>query len=92
MASPKVYRLGREWTAVCSALQIKRRFTKIRHPWTNDKAERFNCTLQTEWAYATTWTSDDQRTAALTDFLTRYSTRRGHSALGGQPPISRLAA
>jgi len=88
----KVYRLGKEWTAVCSALQIKRRFTKVRHPWTNGKAERFNRTLQTEWAYATAWTSNDQRTAALTDFLTRYNTRRGHSALGGQPPISRLAA
>jgi len=38
----RVYRAGREWTAVCSALHIKRRFTKVRHPWTNGKAERFN--------------------------------------------------
>lgn len=88
----KVYRLGQDWTAVCSALQIRRRFTKPRCPWTNGKAERFNRTLQTEWAYARAWTSNEQRTAALTDFLDRYNTRRGHSALNGQPPISRLAA
>ena len=59
---------------------------------TAPKAERFNRTLQNEWAYATAWLSNDQRTAALTDFLDRYNTRRGHSALGGHPPISRLAA
>ena len=88
----KVYRLGHDWAAVCTALQIRRRFTKPRCPWTNGKAERFNRTLQTEWAYARPWTSNDDRTAALTDFLDRYNTRRGHSALGGRPPISRLAA
>ncbi|WP_261860803.1 integrase core domain-containing protein, partial [Mycobacterium marinum] len=27
----------------------------------------------------------------LDQFLRRYNTRRGHSALGGRPPISRLA-
>ena len=30
--------------------------------------------------------------AALTDSSHHYNTRRGHSALGGRPPISRLAA
>ncbi len=56
------------------------------------KTERLNRTLQTEWAYATAWTSNAQRAAALTGYLERYNTRRGHSALGGHPPISRLAA
>lgn len=88
----KSYRLSHDWAAVCSTLQIKRRFIKPRCPWTNGKAERFNRTLQNEWAYTTAWLSNDQRTAALTDFLDRYNTRRGHSAAGGRPPISRLAA
>ena len=88
----KSYRIGRDWAAVCSALQIRRRFTKPGCPWTNGKAERFNRTLQTEWAYATPWTSNTERSAALTGFLDRYNTRRGHSALSGRPPISRLAA
>ena len=88
----KSYQRSRDWIAVCVALQIKRRFIKPRHPWTNGKAERFNRTLQTEWAYATAWASNADRAAALTGFLDRYNTRRGHSALGGRPPISRLAA
>jgi transposase InsO family protein len=86
------YRRSHDWAAVCTALQIKRRFIKPRCPWTNGKAERFNRTLQNEWAYAVAWLSNDQRTDALTDFLHRYNTQRGHSAAGGRPPISRLAA
>jgi transposase InsO family protein len=87
----KAYR-GTHWRAVCEALQIRRRYTKPRCPWTNGKAERFNRTLLTEWAYSRTWTSNRQRARALDTFLRRYNTRRGHSALGGQPPITRLAA
>jgi transposase InsO family protein len=87
----KAYK-GKHWRAVCEALQIRRRYTKPRCPWTNGKAERFNRTLLTEWAYSRTWTSNRQRTRALDSWLRRYNTRRGHSALGGQPPISRIAA
>jgi transposase InsO family protein len=83
---------GKYWRAVCEALQIRRRYTKPRCPWTNGKAERFNRTLLTEWAYSRAWTSNRQRTRALDTWLRRYNTRRGHSALGGLPPISRLAA
>jgi transposase len=61
-------------------------------PWTNGKAERFNRTLLNEWAYARAWTSNSLRTRGLDRFLHRYNTRRGHSALGGKPPISRLVA
>jgi transposase InsO family protein len=87
-----VYRHGTDWGWVCSAWQLKRRFTKPGCPWTNGKAERFNRTLLTEWAYARPWTSNTRRARGLDRFLTHYNTRRGHSALGGHPPISRLAA
>jgi len=86
------YRRGNAWAAVCTALQVKRRFIKPFCPWTNGKAERFNRTLLTDWAYARPWTSNDHRTAAFDDFLDRYNTRRAHTALGGRPPVSRLAA
>ncbi len=86
------YRRGRTWAAVCSALQIKRRFTRPGCPWTNGKAERLNRTLLTEWAYARPWASNAQRLAALDSWVNDYNTRRGHSALNGQPPITRLAA
>ena len=87
-----VYRHGTDWGWVCSAWQLTRRFTKPGCPWTNGKAERFNRTLLTEWAYARPWTSNTLRRRGLDRFLNHYNTRRGHSALGGQPPISRLAA
>lgn len=88
----KVYRIGTDWGWVCSAWQLKRRFTKPACPWTNGKAERFNRTLLTEWAYNQPWTSNTQRRHALDRFLHHYNTRRGHSALGGKPPITRLTA
>ena len=86
------YRRGDAWIAACTQLGIGRRFIQPGRPWTNGKAERFNRTLQTEWAYATAWTSNDQRTAALDSWLEHYNTPRSHSALGGHPPVSRLAA
>ncbi|AFM20436.1 transposase (plasmid) [Mycolicibacterium chubuense NBB4] len=87
-----VYRRGTNWGWVCSAWQLKRRFIRPGCPWTNGKAERFNRTLLTEWAYARPWTSNSFRKSGLDRFLRRYNTQRGHSALGGKPPISRLAA
>jgi transposase InsO family protein len=86
------YRRGTAWIAACAELGIARRFIQPGRPWTNGKAERFNRTLRTEWAYATGWTSNDQRTAALDGWLTHYNTARSHSGLGGHPPISRLPA
>jgi transposase InsO family protein len=88
----KSYTISHAWREVCIALQIKRRYIKPGCPWTNGKAERFNRTLQDRWAYRQTWTSNDDRTAALADFLIFYNTVRGHTSLGGQTPISRLAA
>ena len=88
----KAYRIAADWAAVCSALQIRRRFIKPGCPWTNGKAERFNRTLLTEWAYARPYLSTAERNATFDAFLDRYNTRRGHTALAGRPPISRLAA
>jgi transposase InsO family protein len=88
----KVYRVGRTWRAVCVALGLRRRFTKPGCPWTNGKAERFNRTLLTEFAYARPWHSNTERLAALDGWVEDYNTRRAHSALGGRPPATRLAA
>ncbi|MEU7280116.1 IS481 family transposase [Streptomyces sp. NPDC045431] len=65
---------------------------KIRpyRPQTNGKVERFNRTLLDEWAYQRPYRSNDERTAALADFLHTYNHHRCHTALGGHPPISRV--
>jgi transposase len=88
----QAYRRGTDWIWVCHALQLHRRFIKPGCPWTNGKAERFNRTLLTDWAYAQPWYSTTERNAAFDAFLDHYNTRRGHTAAGGRPPITRLAA
>ena len=60
-------------------------------PWQNGKVERFNRTLQIEWAYRQVFPSNDDRSAALAPWLEHYNTERRHTALGGLPPISRLS-
>lgn len=60
-------------------------------PWQNGKVERYNRTLQIEWAYRQVFTSNQARAAALAPWLEHYNTRRRHTALGGHPPISRLS-
>jgi transposase InsO family protein len=47
-------------------------------------------TLLDEWAYLRPYTSNDERTEALADFLHTYNHHRCHTALGGHPPISRV--
>jgi transposase InsO family protein len=66
-------------------------FIRPHCPWQNGKVERLNRTLLTEWAYREAFTTNAQRASALAPWLEDYNTRRHHSALGGKPPISRLA-
>ena len=60
-------------------------------PWQNGKVERFNRTLQIEWAYRQIFESNNERSAALPDFLHRYNHERPHSAIGDLPPHHRLS-
>ncbi len=77
--------------SVCASLGARQKFIKPHCPWQNGKVERLNRTLATEWAYRQIFTSNDKRAAALAPWIEHYNTRRRHSALGGHPPISRLA-
>ena len=72
-------------------LGARQKFTRPHCPWTNGKVERFNRTLQAEWAYHQVFASNTERADALTPWLHFYNTRRRHTALGGQPPITRLS-
>ncbi|MFJ3883155.1 IS481 family transposase [Streptomyces sp. NPDC090077] len=84
------YRKGLAWKAVLADLGASGKLTRAYRPQTNGKVERFNRTLLDEWAYLRPYTSNDERTAALTDFLHTYNHHRCHTALGGHPPISRV--
>ena len=59
-------------------------------PRTNGKVERYQQTLQREWAYALQYTSSDARRASLPHWLDHYNERRTHSALSNRPPIDRV--
>ncbi|MGW1988473.1 IS481 family transposase [Streptomyces collinus] len=84
------YRKSFAWRQALADLGAAGKLTRIYRPQTNGKVERFNRTLLDEWAYLRPYTSNDERTAALADFLHTYNHHRCHTALGGQPPISRV--
>jgi len=85
------YTHSRDFAGALNRLGARHVLIRAHCPWQNGKVERFNRTLQAEWAYRHVFTSNDQRAAALAPWLESYNTRRRHSALGGQPPISRLS-
>ena len=86
----KNYIVSRDFAAATDALALKHRRIKPHCPWQNGKVERFNRTLAVEWAYRRPYTSNTARSRALAPWLKIYNTQRGHHALGGQPPISRV--
>jgi transposase InsO family protein len=85
------YTRSTDFAAALDDIGAKHKLIKPHCPWQNGKVERFNRTLATEWAYRQVFTSNDERSDALPDFLDYYNQRRRHTALHGQPPISRLS-
>lgn len=85
------YRLSLDVAATMAGLQAKHVFIRPHCPWQNGKVERYNRTLQAEWAYRQVFLSNTDRSAALAPWLEFYNTERRHSALGGHPPTSRLS-
>jgi transposase InsO family protein len=85
------YRRSNDVRDAIAALGAKHKFIKPHCPWQNGKVERFNRTLQVEWAYRQVFLTNADRAAALAPWLEVYNTQRRHTALGGLPPISRLS-
>jgi len=69
---------------------IRHRRTRPYRPQTNGKVERFHRTLADEWAYARLYRSDADRCDEFPRWLHTYNHHRGHTALKGQPPASRV--
>ena len=74
----------------CRVLGIRHLRTRPRRPQTNGKAERFIRTMLAGWAYGAIYRDSRERTAALDGWLWHYNHHRRHSAIGRQPPITRL--
>jgi transposase InsO family protein len=84
------YVKSRSLRELLAARGIKHLTTEPYRPRTNGKVERFHQTMAREWAYGLAYRSHRQRNEALPHWLEHYNTRRPHSSLGGQPPISRV--
>jgi transposase InsO family protein len=69
---------------------IEHRRTQPYRPHTNGKVERFHRTLADEGAYARLYRSDVERCAEFTTWLHTHNHCRGRTALGGQPPATRI--
>jgi transposase InsO family protein len=78
------------WAQTCAELAITPKRTRPRRPQTNGKIERLHRTMAEGWAYKKLYRSENARRAALAGWLHQYNYHRPHSALRGQPPITRL--
>lgn len=78
------------WRDTCTELGITPKHTRPYRPQTNGKIERFHRTLADGWAFRRLYTSESQRRKALPAWLHEYNHHRPHTAIGNQPPITRL--
>jgi transposase InsO family protein len=69
---------------------IKHIWTRPYRPQTNGKVERFNRTLAAEWAYASSYSSDEARAAEYPAWLHHYNHHRPHTGIGGSTPAQRV--
>ena len=78
------------FAALCRAHGLRHRRTRPYTPRTNGKAERFIQTALREWAYRYPYASSARRREVLPHWMHFYNHHRRHSALAGQPPVSRV--
>jgi transposase InsO family protein len=75
----------------CLERGIAQKFTRAYRPQTNGKAERFIQSALREWAYGRTYSTSDDRRAALPYWNHFYNWHREHHGIGCHPPMSRLS-
>jgi transposase InsO family protein len=88
----KVYRIGSSWAAACAEPASSAGSPAHTARGRTGRPSGFNRTLLDEFAHAQAWLSDTDRLAALDNWVHAYNTRPAHSAIGGHPPITRLAS
>jgi len=82
--------ISHAWRDLCAELGITHTRTRAYRPQTNGKVERFNRTLNNEWARVRVYRRNSDRDRAFDRWLHRYNHHRCHTALGGNTPMSRV--
>jgi transposase InsO family protein len=74
----------------CGESGITQRFTQVRRPQTNGKAERVIRTLMEQWYASEHFTSHQQRVQSLQRFVNYYNCVKPHKGIDNQTPLERL--
>jgi transposase InsO family protein len=74
----------------CTDLSIEQRFTRVKTPRTNGKAERVIRTIMEMWHNKTHFNSRAHRKTELIRFVNWYNTVKPHKGINGQTPMERL--
>ena len=82
--------ISKVFALACRSAGIKHIRIRPHTPQTNGKAERVIQSLLREWAYRFAYANSDERQQWLAPYLHFYNAHRRHSALGYNPPFSRL--
>ena len=86
------YRGGKDhaFMGLCKEYQIEQRFTKVRTPQTNGKAERVIRTLMEMWHEKTVFKSRAHRKMELIRFVNWYNTVKPHKGIENRTPMEQL--
>lgn len=74
----------------CLGYEIDQKFTKVKRPQTNGKAERVIRTLKDMWHTKEQFSSREHRQLSLNRFINFYNTVKPHASLKGQTPFEKL--
>lgn len=81
---------AKAFTRTVAAVASRHQRIRPHTPRHNGKVERYNRILAEELLYARIWTSEAERAAAIGVWNVHYNCHRPHTAVGDQPPASRL--
>ena len=75
---------------LCRKQKIEQRFTKVKTPRTNGKAERVIKTIMDLWHNKTRFSSSTHRQNELRRFINYYNEVKPHKGIGGLTPEEKL--
>jgi len=78
------------FVSACRESGIGQKFTKVKRPQTNGKAERVIRTLMEMWHDKTAFTSREHRNQELIRFINYYNTVKPHKGIDNQTPYEKL--